>query len=280
MNGADGGGPNFKRFLAKELIPAIERDYRSDRYRVLMGHSLAGLFTLYALSDEPMLFRAWLVTSPTLDWDDGYALRTIKPDFGKAIKRPGFLYLARPDDSGKPLEAFDAIVAPVKRHAPAALRSHASAYPDEMHVTVPLLADIDVLRQLYAGYRLHPDQMQKGIAYSQTHFAAVSRKLGHEFPMPESVANELGYAALGEDHVVEAIALFERNTRNFPDSANAADSLSDAYAKVGRWKDARDSEARAVAIATKQHDSNLPYFQKQLEKFAASAADSENAASE
>lgn len=46
MNGADGGGPTFKRFLAQQLIPEIERNYRSDGYRILMGHSLAGLFTL------------------------------------------------------------------------------------------------------------------------------------------------------------------------------------------------------------------------------------------
>lgn len=272
MNGADGGGPTFKRFLAQELIPEIERNYRSDGYRILMGHSLAGLFTLYAMTDEPTLFRAWLVTSPTLDWDDGYALRAFKPDFGKAIKQPGFLYLARSDDSGKPLADFDAVVAAVKKHAPDTLRSHASAYPDEMHVTVPLVADIDALRQLYAGYRLHPDHMDKGIAHAEQHFAVISKKLGTELAMPEQTANELGYAALGAERVDEATALFERNVRNFPDSANAADSLADAYAKAERWAEARDSAARAVAIATRQRDPNLAYFQKQVQQFTDAAA--------
>jgi len=39
-----GGGDQFVKFLQKELIPHIDSIYPTAPYRVLMGHSLAGLY--------------------------------------------------------------------------------------------------------------------------------------------------------------------------------------------------------------------------------------------
>ena len=48
------------RSRSSELIPEIERSYRTDGFRVLYGHSAAGQFALYCLTSEPSLFRAYL----------------------------------------------------------------------------------------------------------------------------------------------------------------------------------------------------------------------------
>ena len=71
------------------------------------------------------------------------------------------------------------------------------AYPDETHTSLPLLAQIDALRSLYAGYRLHDDMLEKGLAYAQAHFQNASKTAGWDLPVPEEVLNSLGYAALG-----------------------------------------------------------------------------------
>lgn len=39
-----GGGDNFLKFLETELIPEIDKTYRTHPYRILAGHSLGGLF--------------------------------------------------------------------------------------------------------------------------------------------------------------------------------------------------------------------------------------------
>jgi len=43
----------FLRFISEELIPKIDRAYRTRHYRVLMGHSLGGLFVIYSLLQKP-----------------------------------------------------------------------------------------------------------------------------------------------------------------------------------------------------------------------------------
>ncbi|HTI92847.1 MAG TPA: alpha/beta hydrolase-fold protein, partial [Puia sp.] len=48
-----GGADKFLGFIEKELIPFVDRTYRTDTTsRTIMGHSLGGYFTLYALERE------------------------------------------------------------------------------------------------------------------------------------------------------------------------------------------------------------------------------------
>jgi hypothetical protein len=60
-----GDGPKFFAFFKEELIPFIESAYRADpSQRALMGGSFGGTFTLYAMFNEPTLFRGYVAASP------------------------------------------------------------------------------------------------------------------------------------------------------------------------------------------------------------------------
>jgi predicted alpha/beta superfamily hydrolase len=50
----------FLGFLEKELIPEIEKAYRTAAPRILQGKSLSGLFTIYALLARPTVFNAYV----------------------------------------------------------------------------------------------------------------------------------------------------------------------------------------------------------------------------
>lgn len=66
-----GNAPKFFSFIAKELIPFVEAKFRIKRNdRTLMGSSLGGLFTLYALFQESGVFNRYVLTSPSLQWDN------------------------------------------------------------------------------------------------------------------------------------------------------------------------------------------------------------------
>lgn len=56
----------FFQFLKTELIPSVEANYKCDTTkRVLFGHSLGGLFTLYALFDNASnpIFKKYIAAS-------------------------------------------------------------------------------------------------------------------------------------------------------------------------------------------------------------------------
>lgn len=66
-----GGADHFIDFLVYELRPALAARFPIDPERQsLMGHSLGGFFTLYALMKRPAAFRNYIAVSPSLWWDE------------------------------------------------------------------------------------------------------------------------------------------------------------------------------------------------------------------
>lgn len=264
-----GGAANFKRFLATELMPAVERAYRTDGFRALSGHSASGQFALYCLTAEPALFHGYIALSPSLDWDDNLPQRSLEAAFEATPELANFLYVARSDDAGRALADYERLVETLAKRSPRGLRWHSQAFPDETHVSLPLVAEIDGLRHLYAGYRLHDDLLEKGFAFAEEHFRQVSKTVGWTLPVPESVVNDLAYAALEQGRTDEALALFQRNVEGHPNSAAAYDGLADGYAEAERWPEAAAAAARAERLAVAQAHPDRAYFEAQARKMEA-----------
>lgn len=69
-----GGAEDFFRFIQDELRPRIEREYRVDRSRQsLMGHSLAGMFTIRTMTRHPEAFESYVGMSTSF-WFGGHGL--------------------------------------------------------------------------------------------------------------------------------------------------------------------------------------------------------------
>jgi predicted alpha/beta superfamily hydrolase len=66
-----GGAAKYLSFIKNEAIPFVEANYRADKNdRTLMGCSLGGLFTLYAMFTEPTLFQRYVAATPAIGWDN------------------------------------------------------------------------------------------------------------------------------------------------------------------------------------------------------------------
>jgi uncharacterized protein len=75
MDGPSGHAQEFLAVIANEIIPLVEREYHAEpSYRVLVGSSLGGLFTLYAMLARPGLFAAYVAASPAAQWADDWLL--------------------------------------------------------------------------------------------------------------------------------------------------------------------------------------------------------------
>jgi uncharacterized protein len=90
-----GGANKFLKFIQTELIPVIEANYRANSTdRILVGHSLGGLFALFALFQEPRLFRGYVAADPSIGYADK-AMLAIEGRFARSHKAlPAKLYMA------------------------------------------------------------------------------------------------------------------------------------------------------------------------------------------
>ena len=62
-----GGAPQFLEVMRREILPTIDRLYRTDtRRRILFGQSAGGTFGCYTLLTQPDTFTDYIVVSPGL----------------------------------------------------------------------------------------------------------------------------------------------------------------------------------------------------------------------
>jgi predicted alpha/beta superfamily hydrolase len=64
-----GGSADFRAFIRDEVIPVIERRYRTTADRSIIGESLAGLFIVETFLREPTLFDRYVAFDPSLWWN-------------------------------------------------------------------------------------------------------------------------------------------------------------------------------------------------------------------
>lgn len=67
-----GGANNFLRILKEEIIPFTESLYPANGHRTLMGASLGGLFTSYALLEKPELFDGYIALAAPYVFEQQY----------------------------------------------------------------------------------------------------------------------------------------------------------------------------------------------------------------
>jgi predicted alpha/beta superfamily hydrolase len=110
-----GEAGKFLSFIKEELTPFIESSYHaSQNDRTLMGSSLGGLFTLYAMFKEPSLFNRYVLTSPALGWDNKI-LFTYEKEYGaKTSELPVKLFMAIGEMETGGIRTFDKFITQVK----------------------------------------------------------------------------------------------------------------------------------------------------------------------
>jgi predicted alpha/beta superfamily hydrolase len=259
-----GGAKNFQRFLSSEFIPLVDRSYRTDGFRILSGHSSSGQFALYSLTTDPHLFQAILISSPSLNWDGRIPIRSLDEAIPTRAQVRNFVYFASSDDSGDALSDDEALATVLKNATGKGIRSVYRPFPEESHGGVALLAQIDGLRQLFAGYQVPRTVSDRGLQAVQDYYARLSEEREWKMGVPASVLNTLAYNALQAKREDEAFILFRRNISDSPNSPDAYDGLADAYQQIGELKAALETELKAKALAEKFDRSNLAYYNEQI----------------
>lgn len=82
-----GGGAKFLAFIEKELLPSLKGELPvDDSKKILLGNSLGGMFTLYAMFERPGLFSDYVSSSPAVTFADDASFKRL--DAFVATKQP------------------------------------------------------------------------------------------------------------------------------------------------------------------------------------------------
>lgn len=268
-----GGGEQFLDFIEKELIPHVDKNYRTAPFRVFAGHSLGGLFSLWTLATRPTLFNAHIAISPSIRYADGIVLERLEAAFARPWPRPTRLWVSTGAEGPENSANFAKLEKLLKRRAPRALEWGARTFPDEDHGSVVLPSHYYGLRQIFSDWapvlRTATGPIEDPIRHLDAHYAKLTKIYGFEIRTPEETINQIGYGELAAGNTIRGIEILADNARRYPDSPNVYDSLAEAYETDGQHEKARELYKRAWDLAVKRNDPLAGTFREHYELAAA-----------
>lgn len=148
-----GGGERFRRFLSEELVPWVDRTYRTiPGDRGLVGHSYGGLFGTYVLLTSPELFSRYVLVSPSLWYDDRSMLERERGFAKRHPALPARVALAAGARENRVMAAdMRTLAAQLERHAYEGLAVDAHVFPDDHHDSIFPAALSRGLRFVFEG---------------------------------------------------------------------------------------------------------------------------------
>ncbi len=248
-----GGAEKFLRFIETEVVPFVDKNYRTEPFRVIAGHSLAGLFVVYALIERPDAFNGYIAASPNVHWDNNYVIKRAEEAFKKRSEWNKTLFIGLGDEPAY-MEGYNAFQQLMKRTKPKNLEYEFRLFTDENHGSVVLPAYYAGLRKIYAGWAAPGNG---SVADLENHYGNLSKRYGYTIKLPEALMNRVGYQLLRGGNIAEAIEVFKKNVASYPRSANVYDSLAEAYEKHGQKTIARETYEKAWKMAEQNGEAQL-----------------------
>lgn len=289
FNNETGGADNFTKFLNTELIPFIDANYKTSKYRTLIGHSYAGLFTINMLVHHPEAFTNYIAIDPSLDWDEQKLLKIAKAQLQtKDYNNKGlFVSLAaeqlhmfnsnitidnvEADTSEFTLFARSIIdfAKTVEANPQNGLRFSWKVYPEDLHGTVPLPSMRDGLVELFKWFQFVNPPKYNNPETTIVELKQLLKVQGEIYtkhfgeptpPMIEELFNGYGYMNLQMGQPEKSKLFFSEYIKYYPKSAAAYEGMSDYYSTQEDTENALKYMTMAFEI------SKSDYHKEKIEK--------------
>jgi len=254
------------KFLSEELIPFVEKNYRTNNFRILHGHSVGGLFTMYTLFNYPDLFTAYVAGSPWFQNNDQYWLKNIEKMARVRKVDDKFLFMTvGKEEAELTLDTFKELEKWMNDNPITGL-TWKSAWVEGDHGSMVGRNIYDGLQFIFSGWRPSNEVIRNADLYEIKKYVKtrLAKWAKHGFDesaiLPEQTINYLGYYLLGRKENEKAVEIFSYNIKRFPKSFNAHDSLGEAYMIMGD----RENAIKYYNLAVELNPGDTEYAKRVL----------------
>lgn len=271
-SGEGGGADNFISFFENELIPYVDKTYRTKNFRILVGPQAGAIFSLYTLTTKPSLFQAVISDNPFMNPSNTEFLYSRAEKFFREIDSlKNFLYIrCEKNIPPKYLEYAEKFAGFLESEKPENFRfkleiSEPSGY------FIPPLPFREGLRTLFDGHKLPQDFKTETVEDILNYYKKLSEEYGFKVDPPDMTLAFEGNKLNRQGEFIEAIKIFEHQLNLYPRSLNALWQLGETYRRMGEFKKARDNYKRFLEIRS-DDASMIQTRLGQMEKIISSSA--------
>jgi predicted alpha/beta superfamily hydrolase len=247
-DGQAGGAVQFLDFLTHEFIPFVNQTYRTADFRVLMGQSNTGLFSVYAYLTSPDAFQACIAASPSLGWCLDLMIEKAQPTIAKNRSPASLLYMnyGGRDYKGLVIDPVVAFKGILEEKASEGFKWRVEHLENDGHVPIATLNN--GLLALFPDYFADDELRNQGLGAVDAHYERLSRRYGFFLQAPEEVIFNIGYRKKQNKEYEEAVRIFDVLLQRHPYSVRGYFHLGETYREKGDLDKARECYLKALEI--------------------------------
>jgi uncharacterized protein len=240
------GGTVFSTFLKDELIPEINKNYRTNGYKILSGQSNTGLFVMNNFLVYPEMFDAWVIASPMFGWCPDFFLKSTGSLFKthSGIKKK--LYISYGDldylQVRNPVNDFKEAL----KQSPAGLEWKLEMIENSGHV--PFSTMNNALLFFFSGCTMNAERKKLSVPEIKSYFAELSKEYGFEVNPKSGVLLDMAFDLSDEQKTDKAIEMMEYLISLNPDSEVNFYCLGRLLQKTGDIESAKTNYNKALSI--------------------------------
>ncbi len=155
-----GGADNFVKFFKDELIPHIDKNFKTEPYKVLVGHSYGGVFAMHALLTDPDLFDAYIAIDPSFWYKNQMQIKSAQVEFTKTKNWNKPIFITGRKGGGMKEMGITSMEKLLKSSAPKDLNWKIISYAEEDHGSVTFKSAYDGLRFIFdsgSNFKVYPE---------------------------------------------------------------------------------------------------------------------------
>lgn len=238
-NGEQGGADNFLKFFTEELIPFVDRSYRTKDFRILLGPQAGAAFGLYTLMENPGLFGLNVVMNPFwIRASREYMLKKAKDFFNREGSLNNFLFITSNTNVDNEatmeyLQKFKTVVEKGKKK--------------DFNLVINQLEKREIgiisspglrkgLETFFQEYRFPDDIQIDGLQDLKQYYQNLSQKYGYEVDIPEFTLVRQGDRLDERGKLEEAKIVFEYIIEKYPHDLNSYARLADLHRRWGNYE--------------------------------------------
>jgi len=240
------GGEVFCTFLKEELIPEINKIYRTNGYQILKGQSNTGLFVMYNFLFYPDLFNAYIVASPMFGWCPDFFLNKTTsflkdhPDINKK------LYISYGELDYLQVLNYINDYKEILNQAPESLEWKVDLIENSSHV--PFTTLNNALLFFFSGCTINAERRNLSVPELITYFEALSEEYGFPVYPKAGVLFDMTFDLADEQKTDQAINMNKYLISLYPDSEIYFYYLGKLYQKKGAVELAKENYKNALGI--------------------------------
>ena len=260
--------------LQNGVLKQLDEKYRTNGFRIYSGFMGNGALGLYTLLNRPELFNAYLIASPTLGNNMGNVVNDAPEKL--AAKYPGnrFLYMTIGNHGYERahVESFKQFEKSLAKLPKGQLDWVSKSDDTHYYMSRPIVTLLNGIEALFDD--IHNDLpgdsevSQQGVDAIINYYEALSKeKYGFAISAEGSLKNLAREVAKKSPE--DAIAIYQKTTALYPDSAYAYASLAKAYADQGDLEKAISIQKTALLKSQTMNKWHQNKHQEYLMQFEA-----------